>query len=45
MGIKERDKAFLLDAPISPFGLFGDTVNTVVDNYQEVTHQSAAFKD
>lgn len=23
-GIKDRDKVFLLDAPMSPFGLFGD---------------------
>ncbi|XDV16376.1 hypothetical protein PO909_016121 [Leuciscus waleckii] len=30
-GIKEKDRAFLLEAPISPSGLFGDSVNIVVD--------------
>ncbi len=28
--IKEKDKAFLLNAPLSPSGLFGDTVSLVV---------------
>lgn len=28
MGIKDRDRAFLLDVPISPSGLFGDAINT-----------------
>ncbi len=28
-GIKDKDCAFLLDAPISPSGIFGDAVNTV----------------
>lgn len=32
-GIKE--KAFFLYAPISPSGLFGDAVNTIVNRYQE----------
>lgn len=44
-GIKEEDKAFLLDTPISPSGLFGNAVNTVVDRHQEAKLQSAAFKD
>lgn len=43
-GIKEKDKVFLLDAPLSPSGLFGDAVNTVVDRYQEAKRQSAAFQ-
>ncbi len=43
-GIKEKDRAFLLDAPISPSGLFGDTVNMVADRFQEAKKQSAAFK-
>jgi hypothetical protein len=43
-GIREKDRAFLLDAPISPSGLFGDAVNTVVDRFQEARKQSAAFK-
>lgn len=34
-GIREKDRAFLLDAPISPSGLFGDSVNIVVDRFQE----------
>jgi len=38
------DRAFLLNAPISPSGLFYDAVRTVVDRFQEVTKQSAAFK-
>ncbi len=33
--IKDRDRVFLLDAPLSPSGLFGDAVNTVVDRHQE----------
>ncbi len=43
-GIKEKDRAFLLVAPISPSGLFGDAVNMVVDRFQEAKKQSAAFK-
>lgn len=34
-GIKDRDRTFLLDAPISPYGLFGDAVNTVVSRFRE----------
>lgn len=45
MRIKEKDKAFLLDAPILPSGLFGDTVNTVIDRYQEAKKQLAAFRE
>ncbi|XP_067310883.1 platelet-activating factor receptor-like [Pseudorasbora parva] len=30
--IKEREKAFLLDAPLSPGGLFGDAVHTVTES-------------
>ncbi|KAL0148327.1 hypothetical protein M9458_056389 [Cirrhinus mrigala] len=33
--MKEKDRVFLLDAPLSPSGLFGDAVNSVVDRYQE----------
>ncbi|KAK3545899.1 hypothetical protein QTP70_016590 [Hemibagrus guttatus] len=36
MGIKDRDKSFLLDAPISPQGLFC---------HQELKRQLAAFKE
>ncbi len=38
--IRQKEKAFLLDAPISSSGLFGNAVNTVVDKLS----QSAAFK-
>ncbi|KAI2645137.1 Transposon Ty3-G Gag-Pol polyprotein [Labeo rohita] len=33
--MKEKDRVFLLDAPLSPAGLFGEAVNAVVDRYQE----------
>ncbi len=42
--IREKEKAFLLDAPISSSGLFGDAVNTVVDKFRAAKTQSAAFK-
>ncbi len=29
--MKEKDRVFLMDAPIAPSGLFGDAVNSVVD--------------
>lgn len=41
-GINEKDKAFLIDAPLS--GLFGDAINTVIERFQEAMRQSAAFK-
>lgn len=43
-GIKEKDRSFLLDAPLSASGLFGDAVNSVVDRFQESRKQSAAFQ-
>lgn len=42
--MKEKDRAFLLDALILPSGLFGDAVNMVIDRFQEAKKQSAAFK-
>lgn len=42
-GMKEKEKYFLLDSPISPPGLFGGAVGTVVERFQEVKKQSAAF--
>ncbi len=36
--------SFLLDAPLSPSGLFGDAVDTVVDRHQEAGRQAAAFR-
>ncbi|XP_067312462.1 uncharacterized protein [Pseudorasbora parva] len=41
--IKERDKKFLMDSPVSPTGLFGDAVTMVVNRYQEARKQAAAF--
>lgn len=42
--IKDKDRSFLLDAPISHEGLFGDAVNEVVERFQENKKQSEAFK-
>ncbi|KAL0177443.1 hypothetical protein M9458_026337, partial [Cirrhinus mrigala] len=42
--MKEKDRVFLLDAPLSPSGLFGDAINSVVDRYQEARKQAAAFQ-
>ncbi len=42
--IKDRDRVFLLDAPLSPSGLFGEAVGAVVDRHQEAKKQAAAFQ-
>ncbi|KAL0194632.1 hypothetical protein M9458_008204, partial [Cirrhinus mrigala] len=42
--MKEKDRVFLLDAPLEPSGLFGDAVNSVVSRYQEARKQAAAFQ-
>ncbi len=42
--IIEKDRVFLLDAPLVPSGLFGDGVNSVVDRFQEARKQAAAFQ-
>lgn len=42
--MKDRDRSVLLDAPLSPSGLFGDPVITVFDRFQEAKKQSAAFQ-
>ncbi|KAL0159107.1 hypothetical protein M9458_047183, partial [Cirrhinus mrigala] len=42
--MKEKDRVFLLDAPLSPAGLFGDAVNAVVDRYQEARKQATPFQ-
>lgn len=34
--IKDMDRVVLLDVPISPSGLSGDSVNTVVSRFREV---------
>ncbi len=41
--MKEKDRVFLMDAPVAPSGLFGDAVESVVDRYQEARKQVAAF--
>ncbi|KAI2645010.1 2-oxoisovalerate dehydrogenase subunit beta [Labeo rohita] len=43
-GSPEKDRVFLLDAPLAPSGLFGDAINSVVDRYQEARKQAAAFQ-
>ncbi len=35
---------FLLNAPISPSGLFGNAVSTVVDKFQKAKIQTAVFQ-
>lgn len=42
LNLMERDKALLLDGPISPSGLF---VNTINDRFQEAKKQSATFSE
>ncbi len=43
-GMKDKDRVFRMDAPLAPSGLFGDTVNSVVDRPQEARKQAAAFQ-
>ncbi len=38
------EKAFLLNAPISSSGLFGDAVHAIIDKFRAAKTQSAAFK-
>ncbi len=42
--IREKEKVFLLDAPISQSGLFGEAVSSVVENFRSAKTQSAALK-
>ncbi|MCJ8738081.1 hypothetical protein PDJAM_G00031590 [Pangasius djambal] len=42
--MKEKDRVFLMDAPLAPSGLFGDAVSSVVDRYQEARTRAAAFQ-
>ncbi len=42
--ISEKDRVFLLDAPILPSGPFSAAVNSVVDRFQEAKKQVAAFQ-
>lgn len=43
-GIKEREKYFLLDSLISPFGLCGTAVNFIVQRFRGAKVQLAAFE-
>ncbi len=42
--IREKEKVFLLDAPISHSGLFGEAVSSVVEKFHFAKTQSAALK-
>ncbi len=42
--MKEKDRVFLMDATLAPSGLYGNTVNSDVDRYQEARKQAAAFQ-
>ncbi len=42
--IREKEKVFLMDAPISQSGLFGESVSAVVDKFRSAKTQSAALK-
>ena len=41
--MKEKDKSLLLNAPVSPAGLFGDALISVTERFQEEKKQAAAF--
>ncbi len=42
--IKDKDRDFLLDAPLAPLGLFGDAVESVVDRHREARKQTGTFQ-
>lgn len=42
--LKEKFKLFLLYAPLSPSGLFGNAINTIVERFQETKKQAVAFQ-
>ncbi len=42
--IREKEKVFLLDAPISQYGLFGEAFSSVVETFRSAKKQSAALK-
>lgn len=43
-GIQEKQKTFLLDAPIATSGLFGKAVDAVVNRFQHARTQGEAFR-
>ncbi len=40
MHLKDKDRVFLLDAPLVPLGLFGDAIESVVDRHREARRQA-----
>lgn len=42
--IQDRDKSFLLDAPLSPSGLFGEAIPVLSEKYEATQKQSAAYQ-
>ncbi len=42
--MREKDRVCLMDALLAPSGLFGNTINAVVDRYQEARKQAALFQ-
>ncbi len=42
--LEKKEKGFLLDAPTSPYQLFGTSVEAVVEKFREARARSAAFK-
>lgn len=44
LGIQEKEKTFLLDAPIATSGLFGEAVDAVVNRFQHARTQGEAFR-
>ncbi|XP_032363307.1 uncharacterized protein LOC116675969 [Etheostoma spectabile] len=42
--IRQKDREFLLDAPVSTTGLFGEAVDSVVDRFRHVRSQGEAFQ-
>ncbi len=42
--IREKEKVFLRDAPISQTGLFGEAVSSVVEKFRSAKSQLAALK-
>ncbi len=42
--IREKEKVFLMDAPILQSGLFGEAVSAVMDKFRSAKTQSAALK-
>ncbi|CAM4537370.1 unnamed protein product [Leuciscus chuanchicus] len=43
-GIREKEKTFLLDAPVSPSEFFGASVEAVVGRFREAKARSAAYR-